>query len=117
MQNTYLFHWTHELLPALRAAGLDFEAVPQRERVRGLCEGEQDPKKNPTIKLLDLFAEKCDNDKPGRVGLGFMTEKSGERSEAVRKGYNIVGSGLMRWIYELVFSLFITALGIVCSLQ
>jgi len=95
VQNTCLFHWTHELLPALRAAGLDFEAVPQREWVRRLREGEQDPKKNPTIKLLDFFAEKYDNDKPGRVGLVFMTEKSGERSEAARKGYDVVRSGLM----------------------
>lgn len=31
VQNKFLFHWTHELLPALRAAGLDFEIVPQRE--------------------------------------------------------------------------------------
>jgi len=90
VQNTCLFHWTHELLPAL-----DFEAVPQREWVRRLREGEQDPKKNPTIKLLDFFAEKYDNDKPGRVGLVFMTKRSGERSEAVRKGYDVVGSGLM----------------------
>lgn len=95
VQNTCLFHWTHELLPALRAAGLDFEAVPQREWVRRLREGEQDPKKNPTIKLLDFFAEKYDNDKPGRVGLVFMTEKSGEKSEAARKGYDVVRSGLM----------------------
>lgn len=95
IQNTQTFHWTHHLLPALRSAGLNFETVPQREWIKRLREGEQDPTKNPTIKLLDFFTEKYDNDKPGRAGLEFAMEKSSEDSQAVREGFDVLETGLM----------------------
>lgn len=100
VQNTHLFHWTNDLLPALRDAGLEFETVSQREWVRRLRESDKNPEKNPTIKLLDFFAEKYDNDRPGRKGLVFLTDKTGEKSEAIRGGYDIVGSGIMKKIVE-----------------
>ena len=96
VQNSHLFHWTKDLLPTLREAGLEFETVSQREWVRRLRESEKDPEKNPTIKLLDFFAGKYDNDNPGRKGLVFTTEKTGQKSEAIRTGYDIIGSGLVR---------------------
>ena len=58
VQNPRLFHWPHDLLPALRDAGLDFETVPQRELMDRLRRSEKDPKKSPIIKLLDFFADK-----------------------------------------------------------
>ncbi|KAI9651248.1 hypothetical protein NHQ30_001286 [Ciborinia camelliae] len=100
VQNSKTFSWTHDLLPALQAAGLEFKVVGQREWVQLLREGEQDPDKNPTIKLLDFFAEKYDNDKPGREGLVFQTEKTGLKSEAIKNGYDIVGSGLVKKIVQ-----------------
>jgi hypothetical protein len=96
VQNPQVFHWTHDLLPALHNAGLDFEVVSQREWVTRLRMSEKDPEKNPTIKLLDFFAEKYDNDRPGRKGLVFLTYKTAEKTEAIRDGYDVVGSGLVK---------------------
>ena len=93
--NPRLFRWTHDLLPALRDSGLEFETVSQREWVRRLRESDKDPETNPTIKLLDFFEEKYDNDKPGREGLVFLTERTGRRSEVIRSGYDVVESGLV----------------------
>lgn len=95
VQNRRLFHWTRDLLPALQRAGLDFKVVKQREWVRLLRESDPDPIKNPTFKLLDFFTEKYDNDNPGREGLVFDTSKTAERSEAVRDGFDVTGSGLV----------------------
>jgi hypothetical protein len=95
VQNTRCFHWTKDLLPALRSAGLKFETVDQREWVRRLREGEQDPKKNPTIKLLDFFTEKYDNDRLGRSNLVFVMNLSSERSTAIKQGFDVIGTGLM----------------------
>ena len=96
VQNPRVFHWTHDLLPVLHNAGLDFEVVSQREWVKRLRMSEKDPKKNPTIKLLDFFAEKYDNDRPGRKGLVFLTDKTAEKTEAIRDGYDVVESGLVK---------------------
>lgn len=95
VQNNRLFHWTKDLLPALRNAGLDFKTVSQREWVDLLRKSDQNPETNPTIKLVDFFASKYDNDKPGRSGLRFATEKAEAESEAMRNGYDVVGSGLV----------------------
>ncbi|MCJ1445536.1 MAG: hypothetical protein MMC23_006041 [Stictis urceolatum] len=95
VQNTKLFSWTEELLPALREAGLEFKTVPQKEWVRRLRDGEQDPVKNPTVKLLDFFTEKYDHGGVGRKGLVFETEKTGRDSETIRSGFDVVGSWLL----------------------
>ena len=87
-------------MPALRNAGLKFETVSQREWVRRLRNSEKDPKKNPTMKLLDFFVEKYDNEKPGRSGLVFLTDKTAEKTETIRDGYDIVGSGLVKRIVD-----------------
>lgn len=98
VQNAKLFSWAEDLLPAIRAAGLQFEIVGQREWVKRLREGEQDPSRNPTIKLLDFFEGKYDNDNPGRKGLVFEAVRTSEQSEAVRDGYDVIGSGLIEKI-------------------
>jgi thioester reductase-like protein len=95
VQNSHLFHWTNDLLPALRSSGLEFRNVSQREWVQLLRESDIDPVKNPTIKLLDFFAEKYDNEKAGRKALVFATEKSGIVSKTVASGYDVVYSGLV----------------------
>lgn len=105
IQNTRTFHWTRDFLPALRAAGLQFRHVQQREWVKLLRESDPDPKKNPTIKLLGFFTDKYDNDKPGRAGLVFETAKTSLASPTIDKGYDVIYSGLVgkmveKWLAE-----------------
>jgi thioester reductase-like protein len=95
VQNPHTFHWTSDLLPALAKAGLQFESVGQREWIQRLREGEQDPKRNPTVKLVDFFTEKYDNDGPARKGLVFETGKTQERSETIQSGFDVINSGLI----------------------
>lgn len=101
VQNKKLFHWTRDFLPALKLAGLVFKTVPQREWVAMLRQSNPDPETNPTIKLVDFFADKYDNDGPGRSGLAFSTEKGEKKSEALRKGFDVISQGLVlkmvRW--------------------
>jgi thioester reductase-like protein len=96
LQNPKTFHWTTDFLPALREAGLEFDIVSQREWVQRLRDSDPDPKTNPTKKLLNFFAEKYDNDKMGRRGLVFATEKTENASEALRGGFDVTGSGLVQ---------------------
>jgi thioester reductase-like protein len=96
VQNSRTFNWTEELLPALKEAGLDFEILPKRQWVQRLREGEQDPKKNPAIKLLNFFAEKYDNDNMGRAGLVFVMEKSEAASPSLNGGVELIESGLIK---------------------
>ncbi|KAK4896172.1 hypothetical protein LTR28_001871 [Elasticomyces elasticus] len=56
--NPQLFHWTRDLLPLLRQAGLEFDELPQQEWVGRLRSSDPDPKTNPPIKLLEFFASK-----------------------------------------------------------
>ncbi|KAI5866988.1 L-aminoadipate-semialdehyde dehydrogenase [Durotheca rogersii] len=94
--NPTLFSWSSELLPALRAAGLKFEIVPQREWVRRLREDDQGPQKNPTVKLLDYYVEKYDNDAAGRSALAFETQTTAKYSETIKQGFDIIGSGILQ---------------------
>ncbi|KEF59131.1 uncharacterized protein A1O9_03975 [Exophiala aquamarina CBS 119918] len=71
--NPRTFHWTNDLLPALRASGLKFEEVGQREWVARLRKSNPDPVANPTIKLVEFFANKYDNDMTKRRNLGYDT--------------------------------------------
>lgn len=95
MQNPRLFHWTEDLLPALREAGLEFETVSPREWVKRLREGDQDPKRNPTFKLLDFFTAKYDHDRPGRKGLVFATDATELYSSVIASRPDITGGDLI----------------------
>jgi carbohydrate kinase (thermoresistant glucokinase family) len=66
------FHWTRDLLPKLRATGLQFEEVGQREWIKRLRASNPDPVANPPIRLVEFFAKKYDNDKK-RKGLHYDT--------------------------------------------
>lgn len=74
--NPHSFHWTGDLLPALRAASLEFEEVAQREWLTRLRKSNPDPEANPTIKLVEFFATKYDNDVTKRRNLGYETRKT-----------------------------------------
>ncbi|KIV84601.1 hypothetical protein PV11_00373 [Exophiala sideris] len=82
--NPHAFHWTKDLLPALRGAGLSFEEVGQREWVRRLRVSDPDPGVNPTIKLVEFFAQKYDNDVTERKGLKYNTTGAEGLSPALR---------------------------------
>ena len=83
--NPRAFSWTEDLLPALREAGLEFEAVGPREWVRRLRESNPDPAANPPIKLVDFFASKYDRDDdkiaPSKQ---YHTENARSLSQALR---------------------------------
>ncbi|KOC07407.1 hypothetical protein AFLA70_31g004981 [Aspergillus flavus AF70] len=85
VQNSKTFRWTEDLLPALRQAGLKFDILPKREFHR-----------NPTIKLLGFFAEKYDNDAPGRSGLTFAMEKTESASPWLKGGMELIHTGLIK---------------------
>jgi len=51
--------------------------------------------KNPTRKLLEFYEEKYDNDRMGRKGLVFLTDKTEEESLTLRGGVDVIGSGLV----------------------
>ncbi|KEQ69447.1 putative NRPS-like enzyme [Aureobasidium namibiae CBS 147.97] len=76
------FHWTRDLLPLLSQAGLPFEAVSQREWIRRLRSSNPDPSQNPSVKLVDFFANKYDNDKP-RESLKFATDSAQRHSPSL----------------------------------
>lgn len=95
VRNRSLLQWTDELLPALRASGLEFRTVSQQEWMALLRASGPDPVENPTIKLLDFFADKYDNDRPGREGLVFETQKTEEDSDVMKEGYDVVKNGLV----------------------
>lgn len=101
VQNKRLFHWTRDLIPALKEAGLDFRTVPQREWVRLLQKSDPNPEANPTIKLVDFFTNKYDTDQPGRSGLVFETKAGEQESKTLAEGFDVIGSGLVlsmvRW--------------------
>lgn len=81
--NHNTFHWTRDLLPLLKAAGLQFEEVKQQEWIRRLRQSDPDPVANPPIKLVDFFASKYDNDKP-RVSSQHSTELARSHSLALQ---------------------------------
>lgn len=78
----HAFHWTSDLLPYLRHAGLHFESVAQREWVHRLKRSNTDPVLNPPIKLVKFFANKYDTDEP-RQALNWHTEEARRVSPAL----------------------------------
>ncbi|KAJ5630473.1 uncharacterized protein N7484_010573 [Penicillium longicatenatum] len=65
--NPNLSHWSTQLLPLLREAGLEFEELPPKKWLQRLRESNQDPEYNPPIRLLEFFASKYDTNAPNRV--------------------------------------------------
>ncbi|KAK4118762.1 acetyl-CoA synthetase-like protein [Parathielavia appendiculata] len=80
--NPSTFHWTEDLLPALKAAGLEFDVVEPKEWVRRLRASNPDPQANPPIKLVDFFASKYDRDEfaPSKA---FVTDVARSLSPAL----------------------------------
>ncbi|KAJ6148681.1 hypothetical protein N7497_010663 [Penicillium chrysogenum] len=80
--NPTLIHWTHDLLPQLREAGLEFEQLPKQSWLHRLRDSNQDAEVNPPTKLLEFFTSKYDNDNPSRA-LFYDTKKAQAASPAL----------------------------------
>jgi thioester reductase-like protein len=81
--NPKSFHWTQELLPMLRSAGLEFEPVSPQVWLKQLASSNPDPAVNPTIKLLDFFRSKYATPRSGPTVL-FETKVAEGASESLR---------------------------------
>ncbi|KAF7589032.1 hypothetical protein BBP40_004820 [Aspergillus hancockii] len=84
LTNPTLSHWTRDMLPLLRAAGLEFEQLPRREWVNRLRQSNPDPTLNPPIKLIEFFTQKYDHDRPSRVLL-YDTKKAQAAAPSLRQ--------------------------------
>lgn len=93
------FHWSEELLPALRQMGLEFKALPPAEWVRQLEQSDPDPTRNPTIKLLSFLQARYANSKQDPENstsqLTFSTVKAQTDSKTLCRIPPIVGSGMV----------------------
>ncbi|RDW81354.1 putative NRPS-like enzyme (JCVI) [Aspergillus mulundensis] len=94
--NPSLSHWTRDLLPLLKEAGLTFDALPKREWLARL-RSNTDPTTNPPIKLLDFFSNKYDNDSPPRVLL-YDTKKSQSAAPSLRNAAGLTQDFVNRFV-------------------
>lgn len=80
--NPCTFHWSKDLLSALKVAGLQFDTVDQREWIRRLRTSNPDPVLNPPFKLLDFFTRKYDREE-NTLQPYFRTDLACSRSSAL----------------------------------
>ena len=96
--NPSTFSWTEALLPALRKSKLPaFEVVSVSEWLERLAASEQDPEKNPSIKLLDFWRAKygCVKNAGGAAGLEFEVEKTVQACPSLKGLRDPASEGLM----------------------
>lgn len=74
--------WNNEFLPALKAAGLNFEEVTPTEWIARLKASNQDPKVNPPVKLLEFFEAKYGKDTVESVPY-FKTDEARKYSKSL----------------------------------
>lgn len=92
------FSWSPDLLQALRDAGLKFEAVDPKTWVQRLQAGDQDPRRNPAVKLSTFWAERYNSDGvDGNKGLKvtFDTTLTERDSDALRLAPDLLKEGLI----------------------
>lgn len=80
--SSYPFHWTRDLLPYLRRAGLEFDELDPRTWLQRLRHSDPDPASNPPIKLVEFFASKYDTPAP-RKSFFWHTERARRLSPAL----------------------------------
>jgi thioester reductase-like protein len=95
--NPALIHWTQDLLPLLKQAGLEFEQLSKHEWINRLRASDQSPDSNPPIKLLEFFASKYDNDNSSRVLL-YDTKKAQAVAPALHNAGGVDASFVARFI-------------------
>ncbi|KAK3670874.1 putative NRPS-like protein biosynthetic cluster [Recurvomyces mirabilis] len=103
--NPRTFSWRDDLLPALRRLQekgeyTHFDIASPSEWLEKLASSEQDPEKNPSIKLLDFWRGKYGNalapvEDEDAPGLTFETSKTVEKCKVLVEVRDPVSEGLM----------------------
>ncbi|KAL1669339.1 hypothetical protein GGF50DRAFT_123191 [Schizophyllum commune] len=88
--------WDEDILGGLREAGLVFEAVDKDEYVRRLEASEQDPAKNPIIKLLPFFRARYQNASK-RTPMVFVTENTGKVAPSIANALPTTRELVVKW--------------------
>jgi thioester reductase-like protein len=100
--NPKRFHWTRDMLPALSAAGLQFESLSTEQWMDRLRNSDRDPKKNPPIKLLDWFESKygsAASTKP-KGPLEYLTKETGKDSVSLGQIPSVTDSKYMSMVID-----------------
>lgn len=102
--NPRTFSWKNDLLPALKKQSIfpDFENVSPQEWLHKLENSEQDPEKNPSIKLIDFWKSKYGGAKPQSEdgGLCFETERTTRDFPSLALVRDPVSEGLVQRYIE-----------------
>ena len=100
--NPHRFHWTRDMLPALQDAGLQFEVLPTSQWMDRLRTSDQDPVRNPPIKLLDWFESKYGHGaSPSRQGvLEYSTKETEARSVSLRNVSDVTERNFVRMMVQ-----------------
>ena len=102
--NPRTFSWKQDLLPALSRTKLpSFDIVSPSEWLEKLKQSEQDPVKNPSIKLIDFWQRKYGGSAGATVaeqdeeapGLTFETSQTEIDSHSVASAIDPVSAGLV----------------------
>ena len=111
--NPETFSWKDDLLPALKQSSQlpAFEIVSPQDWLRKLEESEQDPAKNPSIKLIDFWRSKyggvadkqasLEADDAEPAGLKFETKRTVQDCPSLANLQNPVAEGLMQRYVEV----------------
>jgi len=111
--NPCTFNWKHDLLPALQKRSRlssAFDVVDTQEWLRRLGKSEQDPEKNPSIKLIDFWRSKYSQTKTTHTevddqpaGLTFETVKTVEDCPSLAEEQDPVSAGLVERYVDVWF--------------
>jgi thioester reductase-like protein len=98
--NPRTFSWRDEWLPALRAAGLNFETVTHSAWLQQLAQSSSDLSKNPSRKLLQFWEEQSGNAGDMVDEMQFDTELAEKASPALRTTERVVDGDLASSLVE-----------------
>ncbi|KAJ6151595.1 hypothetical protein N7470_007192 [Penicillium chermesinum] len=98
--NPHSFSWKNDLLPALKKGSAlpPFEVVSPQEWLKKLAGSDQDPEKNPSIKLLDFWQSKYSGQNGGQsenAGLVFETKRTTQDCPSLALVKDPVAEGLI----------------------
>lgn len=92
------FSWRKDLLPALRAAGLDFEIVSYEVWLERLSASDDDVQKNPSRKLLGFWREREARDTDGEIR--FDTSDAEAMSRTFGQAGSIIQDNFVRELLQ-----------------
>lgn len=106
--NPQTFSWKDDLLPALKRSSTlpQFDIVSPQEWLKRLAGSEQDPEKNPSIKLIDFWRSKYEivGQKPATAdetaGLSFETSRTVQDCPSLGLVKDPVAEGLVQRYIE-----------------